>query len=250
MSRIETYHQVLKTLPEWEPFLLQESGLPGPRGNLELMQAAADLGTRTWFEQCLALTPDAAPENTSQVFLAICGVVGLGRLLAEGDQTWLPRLRVLASDPRWRVREAVCMALQRFGKADMPALLHEMTQWATGNLLEQRAVAAGLCEPDLLVEPKNALAVLDILDTITETIQNRTDRKSEEFRVLRKGLAYCWSVAVVALPEDGKRRMERWFNNPDANIRWIMKQNLKKNRLSRLDPVWVERNLRQLEALE
>ena len=38
----------------------------------------------------------------------------------------LQALRPLASDPRWRIREAVAMALQRWGDADMPALLAEM----------------------------------------------------------------------------------------------------------------------------
>jgi hypothetical protein len=30
MTKIETYRQVLKTLADWEPYLLQESGQPGP----------------------------------------------------------------------------------------------------------------------------------------------------------------------------------------------------------------------------
>jgi hypothetical protein len=33
--------------------------------------------------------------------------------------------------------------------------------------------------------------------------------------------------------------MSRWFSTSDADIRWIMRENLKKNRLTRMDPVWV-----------
>ena len=39
MTKTEDYRRALKILDEWEPFLLDESGLPGPRGNIELAQA-------------------------------------------------------------------------------------------------------------------------------------------------------------------------------------------------------------------
>jgi hypothetical protein len=45
-------------------------------------------------------------------------VVGLGRLAAEGDLVLLKILRQHASDPRWRIREAVAMALHRLGRKD------------------------------------------------------------------------------------------------------------------------------------
>jgi len=34
--------------------------------------------------------------------------------------------------------------------------------------------------------------------------------------------------------------MEKWLLWDDPDIRWIMKENLKKNRLIRLDPYWTE----------
>jgi predicted NAD/FAD-dependent oxidoreductase len=57
---------------------------------------------------------------------------------------------------------------------------------------------------------------------------------------LRKGLAYCWSVALVANPESGKQMMEKWLEDSDKDIRWIMRENLKKNRLIRMDFAWVQ----------
>jgi len=33
--------------------------------------------------------------------------------------------------------------------------------------------------------------------------------------------------------------MEKWMANPDKDIRWIMKENLKKRRLVRMDAEWV-----------
>ena len=137
------------------------------------------------------------------------------------------------------------MALQRWGDKDMDALLAEMNAWSQGNLLEQRAAAAALCEPRLLGHAGHAHAVLQLLDSITTCIQQVSQRKDDDFKVLRQGLAYCWSVAVAALPAEGKAYMEKWFANKDKDIIWIMKQNLQKNRLARMDPEWVERWLAQ-----
>jgi len=58
MSRIETYKLALRALTDWEPYLLAESGLPGPRGNLELAQAVAGEGSEAQFRRWLALGPD------------------------------------------------------------------------------------------------------------------------------------------------------------------------------------------------
>ena len=133
------------------------------------------------------------------------------------------------------------MALQRFGETDMDSLLLEMDTWSRGSLLEKRAAVAALCEPRLLGEEQHAKRVLSIVDDVTASILSVEDRRSDEFKVLRKGLGYCWSVAVVALPEEGTGLMERWFSSDDRDVRWIMRKNLKKKRLARMDPEWVER---------
>lgn len=242
----EVYRQTLRTLSDWDSFLLKESGLPGPRANLELMQAVADEGTRELFQRYLVFTPDRASTNSPEVFLIVCGVVGLGRLLAEGDRDQLAVLHELANDPRWRVREAVAMALQRWGDVDMAALVKAMQDWIKGSLLERRAAIAGVCEPRLLRDPKQAKQVLNLLDKVTTSVVRETDRKADDFKTLRQALAYCWSVAVVALPADGKVVMEKWFAHPDADARWIMRENLKKNRLVKMDAAWVQKNLKRL----
>ena len=87
----------------------------------------------------------------------------------------------------------------------------------------------------------DARAVLGILDQITAGIEQIENRRSEEFLTLRKGLGYCWSVAVVALPVEGKILMEKWLVTSDKDVRWIMKTNLKKARLARMDAAWVKK---------
>ena len=43
-NKIAYYTEKLRSLKDWDSYLQEESGLPGPRGNLELAQAFADLG--------------------------------------------------------------------------------------------------------------------------------------------------------------------------------------------------------------
>jgi hypothetical protein len=238
-TKTDAYREQLKRIENWDSFILEESGLPGPRGNLELARAVAEEGDETLFLRYLAFDAKDAPTNTPHEFLAFCGTLGLGRLLSKWKSAHLGTLRRLASDPRWRIREAVAMALQCYGKENMAALLEEMRVWSEGNPLEQRAAAAALCEPNLLGDETLTREVLELLDAITGNIQNIKDRRSESCKALRKGLGYCWSVAVAALPEEGKPLMEKWFHSQDKDIIWIMKQNLRKKRLARRDPDWV-----------
>jgi hypothetical protein len=177
--------------------------------------------------------------NSPYEFLAFCGVVGLGRLLAEGNISLFNTLHLFASDPQWRIREAVAMALQRFGETNMERLLVEMRHWSRGTPLEQRAAAAALCESRLLGQAERVREVLQILDEITTSVEYSVNRSSQEFKALRKGLGYCWSVAVMALPAEGKAVLETWLVNPNEDVQWIMRKNLKKARLRRMDADWV-----------
>jgi hypothetical protein len=140
----------------------------------------------------------------------------------------------------------VAMALQRLGAVDMDGLLQEMEPWSQGSFLEQRAAVAALCEPSQLRERSQVERVLDLLDRVTASVQEAKDRRNEEFRVLRKGLGYCWSVAVAAHPEAGKQRMERWLGTEDRDVLWVMKENLRKKRLARMDAEWVAAARQQL----
>ena len=248
MSKAEDYRARLSTLDTWDSYLLKESGLPGPRGNIELAQVVADMGTLSLFKRYIAYTADRAPVNTPEEFLAFCGTVGLGRLLAEGDPRHLKTLRVLANDSRWRIREGVAMALQRLGDVDMSQLVDAMQIWSAGTPLEQRAAAAALCEPRLLHRPEQAKTVLKILDDITDTLDGAAHPTSVDVKALHKGLGYCWSVAVVALPDVGKTLMEKWLVRDDKVVRWIMRENLKKNRLARMDSSWVAKWQSRIKA--
>ncbi|HEY0831365.1 MAG TPA: HEAT repeat domain-containing protein [Candidatus Dormibacteraeota bacterium] len=224
-SRAETYREELRQLQDWEPYLKKHSGLPGPRANLELVAAVADEADadRLWR---LSASQDE--------FLALCGTAGLGRIALLEPATVMSWLSELASDPRWRVREGVAMALQRLGRESMPKLLAEMKMWRHGNFFVQRALVAGLCEPALLASNEDAVAVLQMLDQITHSVAASDDRRNDGFRVLRRALGYGWSVAAAAAPRNAQPYLEKWLRSSDKDVAWIMQSNLSKARMSEL----------------
>ena len=242
MSKTEEYRQTLHSLKDWDSFLMENSGLPGPRGNLELAHAVAQEGGQKQFEHFLTYH---AEENTPEVFVFFCGVMGLGKL-AVGKTELFNRLREYASDPRWRIREAVATGLQLTGDQDMDLLLTEMKKWNKGNWYEKRAAAAALAEPRLLKQSKHSKQVLAILDRITASMENDDKSRDASFKVLRQAMGYCWSVAVAALSDEGKPMMEHWLDSEDKDIQWMMKENLKKNRLVKMDETWVKKCLKKL----
>jgi hypothetical protein len=249
MNKKELYRIELQKLENWDKYLLDNSGLPGPRGNIELMQCVVELGTEHIFIRYLTYTPDVAPTNSKEEFLAFCGVAGLGKLVTlnkKKNAEYFRYLKIFANDNRWRIREAVAFALQIIGKYNFNFLLKCIQKWINGTLLEQRAVIAGLCEPVLLIEKEGTEKVLSILYQITLSLIRSQDRKDEKFLTLRKGLGYCWSVAIAANPKTGKEYFEKLFEINDKDINWIIKENLKKNRLIKTDESWVKKMVKKL----
>lgn len=242
MSRLDAEREAFAAATDPEGYLLANSGLPGPRSNLELLDAASALAGRADLERWAALGPDVAPENTPAVFLACVGTVGLGRLVAGGDRSLIADLRRASADPRWRVRESVAIGLQAWGDRDVDALVNAVEPWAAGSPLEGRAAMAALCEPRLLRSRFVVARTLAILDRLTTAVRDAPDRRDPGVRVLRQALGYGWSVAVAADVEIGLPAFERWLSEPNPDVRWIVRQNLDKARLARVAPAdWLTR---------
>lgn len=236
-------------------YLVQRSHLPGPRGNLELAEAftqtaencAEENPDRTW-DLCLTfaqLSADEAPTNDPQEFITFCGARGLAAVAAVFASYFdeaLSRLFDLSHDPRWRVREAVAMAIQRLIEARPERTLGTLAGWIQDDdWLAMRAVAAGVAEPRLLKEAAIAKQALQLHDTIMACIVASADRRSEEFKALRKGLGYTFSVIAAALPEEGFQALRKLTASEDKDLLWIAKNNLKKNRLAKHFPDEVDR---------
>ena len=224
-ARVEVYRAELRVLQDWEPYLKKHSGLPGARANLELVEAVGEEADADRLWRLSASTDE---------FLALCGTAGLGKVALMEPATVMTWLKELASDPRWRVREGVAIALQRIGREDMSHLVAEMHEWSADGPYVQRAAAAGLCEPALLEDRGHAVQTLEILDQITTSLAANRDRKHDGFRMLRQALGYCWSVAAAAAPENAVPYFEKWMQSKDKDVAWVMKTNLSKARMAGL----------------
>lgn len=219
--------------------LLKNSGLPGPRGNLELLFSFAASANEQEAEECLSYYDDEL-DNSPEEFVVMCGIVA--RCVLRGDDIAgaIASVRAFAVHPSWRIREAVAIGIQEIAEGRMDEVMAALRPWVDGNALERRAVVAALCEPKLLKDASVTAAVLRLLGVITEELA-RVDRLTDGQVALRKALGYGWSVAVAASPEVGKAAFEAMAGDPGKHIRWIVRENLKKNRLIRMDEAWVER---------
>ncbi|MCG7286027.1 HEAT repeat domain-containing protein [Cellulomonas sp. ACRRI] len=208
------------------------SGLPGPRSNLELLGAFADVAP---VDLVLALADDA------DECLRCCGTDGVGRLVLEaaaGDRGPLTALlRARAADESWRVREAAAMALQRIGDAEPGTLRALVAAWvADPDPLVRRAAVAGVCEPRLLRDPATAASALDACASATASLAAlpAEGRRAPDVRTLRQALGYCWSVAVAGAPAAGLPRFAALRASDDPDVAWVVRENEKKTRLRRL----------------
>jgi hypothetical protein len=253
MSRKESYkehlndlmNEALKTGNEENltKYLTLNSNLPGPRGNLELAEAFADVvkdyagkePQKLW-NLCLKLTQFSlveAPVNSPKEFLVFCGARGVGALGASQEtfQKAMSRLKELASDPRWRTKEGVAMAIQNMIEKQPQKTLREIEGWIESNWLAMRAVAAGVAEPALLKDKQTAKSAFELHKKIFAKIVATQERKSAEFKTLKQGLGYSLSVVTCAIPREGFEYMRQLIDKQDAGVLWIVKENLKKNRL-------------------
>lgn len=166
----------------------------------------------------------------------------MGAVCASYFEEALSRLFDLSHDPRWRVREAVAMAIQRLIEARPERTLSTLAGWIQDeDWLAMRAVAAGLAEPRLLKEASIAEQALKLHRAIVACIVASADRRSEEFKALRKGLGYTFSVITAALPEEGFQVLRKLTASGDKDLLWIAENNLKKNRLVKHFPDEVDR---------
>ena len=229
MSRAAGWHDELqgRAPGDWPALLSEHSGLPGPRANLPLVDAVAELASQA--------TVDALLDSGDQ-YLVMCAAAALG--WRGDDPAAAARARALASDERWRVREGVAIGLQLLGDRDLPALLVLAQEWADDpDPLVGRAAVAALCEPRLLRDPQATAAALALCQRLTARIAAlpAAQRRGADVRTLRQALGYCWSVAIAADPAAGLPTFGA-LDVADPDVAWIVRTNTGKKRLASLLP--------------
>jgi len=199
-----------------------------------LLSAAAEEVDRPWAYAWAAARVGTDPTD---VFGISVGVVALVRFAAAGKAGAEEGLRRRAADDEWRIREAVAIGLQRLGDDRPDELARICLKWSRDDdPLVVRAAVAAVAEPRLLRTPAAVDASLDTLDRATQSVVVAEDRRGKPVRVLRQALGYAWSVVIAADAERGWPRFIAWLTShgDDADIAWIVRENLKKNRLVRL----------------
>ena len=222
-------------------FLEKESRLPGPAANLGLLKLFIKEATQEQVALCLSALDKNPDPNSPAAFVAMCGVAAS----ANPDI-----FRKAANSNNWRIREAAVLGLQNLGLKNLDLLYSVFDSWENANLLEKRCIAATLCEPALIETKEKAEKILGVLNEYMEIIELEKNVKSEEYKVFKKSMGYCISVAVVAYPEKGKDFFEEWMRSPSLEIRWVLSENLKRDRLRKMDSQWVDAQIEFLSDVE
>jgi hypothetical protein len=243
-----------------EAYLINNSNLPGPRGNLELAGAFANVvqicsanASEALWQLCsklIDISSNEAPTNDPSEFLPFCGAVAIGALASVQQNRFeesMMILKRLANDSRWRMREAICFAMQRLMQVNSQAAMNELETWISrGTLFELRAVAAIVADPPRLKTEWIAIRSLQFHKQIVERFIQIDERKSEPFRILRQGLGYTISVVVCAAPKQGFEFLRQLIHSGDKELLWVVRENLKKNRLLKNFPqevAWLTKEL-------
>lgn len=236
---------------EIEEYLLENSNLPGPRGNLTLAYKFAESFEKKDISRELTdlligwanLTIEEAPTNDRREYLTFCGILSLGAhyYYAEDNikSAVLKLFKQAMNDMRWRIRESAAMGLQLIAEKDFVSIEKNFLIWYTdSNYLEKRAFLATLAHPPILKNKEIVRFSLRMSDDILKAIllDSEENRRSEEFKVLSKGLQYCLSVFVTELPEEGFDLLKEYAKSKNKDMIKIIKTNLSKSRLLKKYP--------------
>ncbi len=239
---IKELEPIINDKGKLEEFMIKNSNLPGPRANLELAFAFAEVyddfdALQDWIK----ITEDQADVNNTKSFLAFCSAVCLGKNYSKKkNQKIIMILKNLANDGRWRMREAVAFGFQIIGEDNFDELKEIFSDWIKkSNNLEKRAILVSLAHSPLLNEA-NAKFCFKITDMVLKEMD-----RGNNFEILRKALEFTISVFVTANPKIGFGFIKKWIGK-DRIINNVMKANLKKNRLVRKHPNEVKNLLNEL----
>ena len=231
--------------------LIENSALPSPHANIELAQAFGDVfespppdaAERAMIDEWLALTLDEAPVNTKKEFLVACAAVALGTIYLQSSEEEaepvFEKMRAASRDARWRTREAACFAFQRVGEHNFDQLRSMFEWWMErANMADRRAILVSLAHPPFLTSDDRVEFCLEVAGRTLADLEKLTSagRKTEEYKILEKGLKFAPSVYVAASPEIGFRWLSRVASTENMENKKIIAANIRKSRLAKKHP--------------
>lgn len=217
------------------------SGLPGPRANLTIANAfASDAAARgkavdKLLFAMVALEPDANPGATAREFLPLCGVLALGARAAADPslrQRVVGVLHDAAEDPRFRVRDAVPVALARIGEKGSAELLDALASWTNG-YHQAAAVVLALAEGSW-VQPRDldaAIARLDESWTLAKDAP-RAATRWPGWKALVEALAKAPAALATRFGVPIFDRLAAWSDTKIPELKDAIEQNLTSKKLA------------------
>jgi hypothetical protein len=221
-------------------YLIENSRLPGPRPNLELLYEFITNASQYEIEKCLLV--DYKKADSPEEFVLMCGVAAGIYNSAKLYNEVRFNFRSFANHESWRIREGICIGFQKSKELLTGSqMVKELEVMKMGTPLEIRTYIATLSEPCLLLGYINSNELLEDLYQITMTYFNHNLKISDDLKVLKKALGYCWSVALCGRLSD-LTLFEKLLEHVECkHIKWIVQENLKKKRLETMDLEWTNR---------
>lgn len=129
-------------------------------------------------------------------------------------------IKKLAASDQWQTREVAATALVEIGKRHPEAVVREVTRWAKATDSNLRRAASEGLRGVVKLDPQAVRPVLELL------------RADAELYV-KKSVANLLRNASVKQPEFVLALCREWARHDNAHTRWIVKDGLKKLRISR-----------------
>jgi len=232
-----------------EFYLRENSRLSGARANLEL---ANDVGyllaasltrhpdtVRSLISHFVNGDQKNGTSNATSEFVTLCGIIASGACAAV-EATWradtFDLIYCHTSSPHWRVREGIAIAYQHLLTAVPEETAERLVSLAReGNYFQQCAAITAIAEAPMLYISDVLRTALHLQRIVLERLHDAplSVRKGEDFRALRRTSGYTLSVITAAAPEQGFALMRECATWNDADIIWVLRENLKKKRLAK-----------------
>lgn len=267
MNKRKMYQQIVYPLLKnkqniaLKEFILSESSLPGRMGNLTLIKVVAENMTLNqvnpldWypiFSEWLSITSDG---NDPYTDVLLTGLESLGAIYQFASEEMKKEIDALLhqslNDPRWRVREIVTESYKWIGTNAFTnlttsfdiLLLNEPTP------LEIRGILATIAHPNLLKTTEQLAYAQKIMSNAFDYFIHFDSTKfsMDDKKILQKGLAFAPSVIVSCSPNIGFDYFDELITLDNQAITRLIKENLKKKRLSQSFPDEVQKLLHKIE---
>jgi len=222
--------------------LARGSHLPGTRANSSLADAFAEAcrsrgGAADRTALALSqLSPDEAPRATALEFLPVCGILALGARAAADERVrarFLVELHARADDLRFRVRDAVIVALARIGASSGDALLGQVASWMDG-YFQAAAVLRALGTDEWRGRLRDTALVVARLDEAFVLVRDapRAAARWPGYKALVEALGDVPGALAASLGVPIMDMLERWSAVSDPVLRRAIESVLRSPKLA------------------